>query len=65
MVLIEELAAAGLDADILRCHVVEIYPLRIQLGITTLDGTCYDEAADHFTVAVSSGVFLSKRHTRT
>jgi hypothetical protein len=25
-----------------------------------LDGSHYDEAADHFTAAVNSGVFLSK-----
>jgi hypothetical protein len=59
MLLIKELAAACPNTDILARRVVETY-LRVQLGITALDGTRHDEAADHFSVAVNSGAFSSK-----
>ncbi|KAG2342512.1 hypothetical protein BDR05DRAFT_1060241 [Suillus weaverae] len=59
MLLIKELTAACPTTDLLGCRVVETY-LRIQLGINAFDGGRHDEAADHFTSAVSSGAFSSK-----
>ncbi|KAG2346823.1 WD40 repeat-like protein [Suillus weaverae] len=57
--LLEELAAGCPNADTLACHVVQAY-LRVQLGIKALDGTRYDEAADHFTAALNSSNLSSK-----
>ncbi|KIK37516.1 hypothetical protein CY34DRAFT_810271 [Suillus luteus UH-Slu-Lm8-n1] len=59
MVLVNELAAACPDADILGCRVVETY-LRVQLGIDAFNGARHDEASDHFTAAVNSTACSSK-----
>ncbi|KAG2742064.1 WD40 repeat-like protein [Suillus brevipes Sb2] len=59
MFLVNELAAACPNADILGCRVVEAY-LRVQLGIDAFDSARHDEAADHFTAAVNSSAFSSK-----
>jgi hypothetical protein len=32
--------------------------LHVQVGINDLDGSRYDEAADHFTTAINMGAFL-------
>ncbi|KAG2352949.1 hypothetical protein BDR07DRAFT_1615330 [Suillus spraguei] len=58
MLLIKELAAACPNTDPLARHAV--IHLRVQLGINALDGARYDEAADHFTIAVNSTAFSSK-----
>jgi hypothetical protein len=32
--------------------------LHVQVGISDLDGSLYDKAADHFTTAINMGAFL-------
>ncbi|KIK36546.1 hypothetical protein CY34DRAFT_506872 [Suillus luteus UH-Slu-Lm8-n1] len=59
MLLIKELAAVCPNTDTLARRLVEVY-LRVQLGTKALDAGCYNEATDHFTAAVNSGVFSSK-----
>ncbi|KAG2354019.1 hypothetical protein BDR07DRAFT_1431067 [Suillus spraguei] len=59
LLLIKELAVACPNTDPLARRVVETY-IRVQLGIKALDGSHHDEAADHFTAAVTSGAFSSK-----
>lgn len=55
---VRKLAAASPNDNTLACRVVEAY-LHVQLGINALNGTRYDEAADHFTAAVNSSTFSS------
>ncbi|KAG2346778.1 hypothetical protein BDR05DRAFT_749584 [Suillus weaverae] len=57
--LLKELVAGCPNADTSACHIVEAY-LHVQLGIKALDGARRDEAADHFTAALSSSNSSSK-----
>ncbi|KAG2335859.1 hypothetical protein BDR05DRAFT_205929, partial [Suillus weaverae] len=57
--LLKELAAGCPNADTSASHIVEAY-LHVQLGIKALDGARHDEAADHFTAALSSSNLSSK-----
>ncbi|KAG2743236.1 hypothetical protein P692DRAFT_201184263 [Suillus brevipes Sb2] len=59
MLLVKELTAACPNTDTIPRRVIEVY-LRVELGTKALGDAHYDEAADHFTAAVSSGVFSSK-----
>ncbi|KAG1880264.1 hypothetical protein C8R48DRAFT_767066 [Suillus tomentosus] len=57
--LLDELAAGCPNTDTHACHIVQAY-LCVQLGIKALNGGCYDEAAEHFTIAINSGALSSK-----
>ncbi|KAG2367935.1 hypothetical protein BDR07DRAFT_1478513 [Suillus spraguei] len=57
--LLKELAASCLNADIRACRVVQAY-LRVQLGIKALDDARHDEAVDHFTAALNTSDPSSK-----
>ncbi|KAG2337875.1 hypothetical protein BDR05DRAFT_1004670 [Suillus weaverae] len=59
MLRIQELAAACPNADTLACDVVEAY-LRVQMGISALDGGRHTEAAESFAAAVNTGRVWSK-----
>jgi hypothetical protein len=39
--------------------------LHVQVGINDLDGSRYDEAADHFTTAINMGAFLPESVIRS
>ncbi|KAG2363123.1 hypothetical protein BDR07DRAFT_1405003, partial [Suillus spraguei] len=60
LLLIKELAVACPNTDPLARRVVETY-IRVQLGIKALDGSHHDEAADHFTAAVTRDLTVVRR----
>ncbi|OAX41551.1 hypothetical protein K503DRAFT_797882 [Rhizopogon vinicolor AM-OR11-026] len=57
MMRVRELSTACPSADALTCCIVQAY-LRVQMGITALDGTRHDEAAEHFTAVVKATAFI-------
>ncbi|OAX34763.1 hypothetical protein K503DRAFT_868710 [Rhizopogon vinicolor AM-OR11-026] len=60
MLRIQELAIACPDADTLTCHLVEAY-LHVQLGVNALNDAHHNEAVDHFTAAINTGILSSQQ----